>query len=215
MPTIDAHGPHFRASVSLRRAESGSAAPRVFAFPESGRRNVPLGVAGVPGYNTVQLRSVPNSRVAAGETFFADCRLLHELAFTGRIAVGTAFVLWDGLEFADGLVEAVFTETWGNPETEHGIVACAPCTSRWPDPGPISMRVLAEAASLAEQTRSIEAIALLRRETGMSLTSAKGVINHFAVAGTQCHRCRRPVPIDSTLICIGCGSVNYSWTTPA
>jgi hypothetical protein len=77
-------------------------------------RAVPSDFTGVSGLNTVIMYSEPNLRVQNGSSFEADCRVLAEHLFAGRIEPGTGFHLWDGRHIARGQVLKVFPENWGS-----------------------------------------------------------------------------------------------------
>lgn len=98
----------FRAKIELFETRAGG--PEYFSFPESGMRAVPTDFPGVPGLNTVVMHSECNLRVQNGTAFEADCRVLEEELFAGKVRPGTEFHIWDGRYIARGRVLEVFHE---------------------------------------------------------------------------------------------------------
>lgn len=86
----------------------------------------------------------------------------------------------------------------------HRVVDAAASSDRGPgprgtarrDPGP---RVSPEARRAAEEGRTLEAIARLRRESGMSLQEARAVVDRLAGAGSAWTRRRRGAEHDTGL----------------
>lgn len=103
---------HFRAEIRIHNTEHGGPRQGFFYFPESGERNVPLGMAGVAEYNTVKLCYQPAVQVPNGSTFVADCLLITEEPYLQIIAPGRKLELWDGRIFASGCVLELFPENW-------------------------------------------------------------------------------------------------------
>jgi hypothetical protein len=99
--------PHFSARIKIHELESGGPSIGFFGFPESGVRRVPMGMSGVDGYQTVSLLYRADAEVPNGSSFDAECRLLYEGAFPDLIVPGATFVLWDGGDFATGVITAV------------------------------------------------------------------------------------------------------------
>jgi len=106
--------PHFRARIEIFGTEAGGPNQGYFGFPESGMRALPSNFLGVSGLNTLIMYAEPNLEVRNGSSFEADCRVLAEEFFTGKIDSGTTFHLWDGRDIARGQVLELFHDNWGS-----------------------------------------------------------------------------------------------------
>jgi len=65
---------------------------------------------GVPDLNTVGMYHQPDTSVAAGETFEADCGTIWPEGFAPALAPGRRFHIWDGGYIAAGEVLSVYEE---------------------------------------------------------------------------------------------------------
>ncbi len=102
---------HFRARIQIFLRENGGPKGGYFSFPESGLRAVPLGVDGVCGLNTVGIYYTPNSVIPEGGEFEANCAtstVTWEKLWRAALRPGTAFHLWDGRNFASGVVLEIY-----------------------------------------------------------------------------------------------------------
>jgi len=90
-----------------------------------------------------------------------------------------------------------------------GDHSCRKCGGKWPSPGPIAHGVFRLVRDLIDQHRPIHAIAELRRRTGCSLTSAKGVKHHLGTMDGRCHECNTALDGPSPTDCSSCGAFNY------
>jgi hypothetical protein len=107
--------PHFRARIQILDAAAGGPTQGFFGFPESGERNVPLGMARVAGYNTVKLAFQPGAQIPNGSSFEASCWLITEEPYLQVIEPGVPIEIWDGRVIARGTVLEVLAENWKHP----------------------------------------------------------------------------------------------------
>ncbi len=109
---------HFRAKIQIFRRESGGPKRGDFSFPASGFRAIPLGVAGVHGLNSVGIHYTPDTVIPEGEEFEANCGFATnawEKILRAAIHQGTMFHLWDGRNFASGVVLEINDENFDSP----------------------------------------------------------------------------------------------------
>jgi hypothetical protein len=74
----------------------------------------------------------------------------------------------------------------------------------------IETRPVSPEAVALWRAHKIEAIGLVRKETGLDLKAAKGLVLHLTKEPGRCHHCGGAVDAGASL-CAACGRVNLDW----
>src|SRR5258706_16277134 len=89
---LDKNRPHFRARITVLRAEDGGEI--WFAFPTSGTRTAAVEMAGVPSVHVLGIYYTARARLRSGETFEADCTPVWDGGSAPVIPLGCRFRIW-------------------------------------------------------------------------------------------------------------------------
>jgi hypothetical protein len=87
-------------------------------------------------------------------------------------------------------------------------MACRRCRSTHPIAGPLSPVGRQRVTDAIESNRVIDAIRLVREDTGAGLAEAKGFYQHLVRKVGQCHWCAAELPDNELTDCPGCRALN-------
>ncbi len=89
-------------------------------------------------------------------------------------------------------------------------IACLRCHSNVPLAGPLSAEGRERVADAIRRNMSMEAIQIIRTDTGSGLVEAKNTELHLVKKPGECHWCKSPIPTGELVDCPRCRSLNIS-----
>ncbi len=90
---------------------------------------------------------------------------------------------------------------------------CSACEVEWAEPE-LTESEVSELRGLLDQDHRISFVKRLREISGLSLASAKAILNHLDFHIGHCHRCDALLPGGFCVVCASCASTSYAWHSP-
>lgn len=90
-------------------------------------------------------------------------------------------------------------------------VICRKCGGKWDEPDMLNDTVFEQSSEMFRTNKTVEGIAYLRTNTGITIKGAKGIYLHTTRKRGICHKCNKPLEANKKTECKNCGSINYDW----
>ena len=90
---------------------------------------------------------------------------------------------------------------------------CTTCNSEWAEPE-LEDNEISELRELLDLDQRISFVKRLRELSGLSLASAKAILDHLDFHVGHCHHCDALLAPGLCVVCAGCSSTTYAWHSP-